>query len=138
LLEFLVALRKKRKIDFLILNDIFSSTTEKEIANQVCEQANSYKKHYQLLRIGQDIIACLGRFKNIIDFYIEDGSINFALKDNEIINQKVLNELEIVKKTKTSAKNLTSLFINHDMEALYQIMKKIIRDNPCSLYVSSG
>ncbi|WP_342277712.1 hypothetical protein [Spiroplasma endosymbiont of Nephrotoma flavescens] len=138
LLEFLIALRKKRKIDFLILNDIFSSTTEKEIANQVCEQANSYKKHYQLLRIGQDIIACLGRLKNIIDFYIEDGSINFALKDNEIINQKVLNELEIVKKTKTSAKNLTSLFINHDMEALYQIMKKIIRDNPCSLYVSSG
>ncbi len=130
-------------MDFFILNDIFSNTIEKEIANQVCEQANScYKKHYQLLQIGQDIIACLGRDREIKKYYWflywEWQYFNFVLKDNEIINEKVLNELEIIKKTKTKIKNLTSLFINHGMEVLYQIMKRIVRDNPCSLYVSSG
>lgn len=131
LTNFLNDLRKKRKVNFLVLNEIFLEDTEKKIANKICEQANDYRKHYSLLRMGQELIKNLGAIINIIDFYLEKMTLIFIIKDQQLSDIDKLRNLEIVKKVMV---NITSGVIKiklwRDLAGFYQILKKIIKINP--------
>ena len=126
--NFLINLKKSRKRDFSILNNILIDFEESKIAYQISEQANSYKKHFNLLNLANQIFSCSGGLLNIVDFNMENNNINFVVKDNSLIDKRKISQLEIIKKIKFDDDNLVSLSLIQDPEATYEIMQKLIRN----------
>lgn len=134
--KFLEELKAKRKINCDLLSLSLKRFNECQVACAISEQAITYKRHYQLLRNGQNVIYALGNFKNILDFNVEDNCITFMLQDFNLINQSNLNKLEVIRKIKKlKTKNSVILDFGNEYIVLYEMIRKIIRESSCPWYL---